>query len=118
MGEDTRAPPTGCSLSHLNAVPLHADEEAAAQLGPRGASIEQGGGRVGEPSLAEQVIGLEHALQEGTGACDDSSTLRTHKQWHKRRQREGGHILTMLCSTRDLKGQPWTRSAKLRSAKW
>ena len=79
MGEDTYPPPTGCSPPHLDAVSLHADKEAAAQLGPRRASVEQGGGRMGEPSLAEQVICLEHALQGGTGACDNSMLI-THKQ--------------------------------------
>lgn len=62
---------------------LEADEEAGAELGPRGAGIEEGGGGVGEPALRQQVVRLDggvdvvlvdanrHTHQHVLGALDD-----------------------------------------------
>lgn len=48
----------GSLSTHLYAVALHANEEAGGQLRPGCTSVEEGGGSVCEPSLAEQVVGV------------------------------------------------------------
>ncbi|KAA6419076.1 MAG: hypothetical protein FRX49_10816 [Trebouxia sp. A1-2] len=53
----------GSLSTHLYAVALHANEEAGGQLRPGCTSVEEGGGSVCEPSLAEQV---ERSPHEGT----------------------------------------------------
>ena len=45
-------------IDSLNAVLLHADEEAGGELVATGASIEQRRGGVSEPALRHQVVGL------------------------------------------------------------
>ena len=50
--------PSDTAQAHLNAVVLHADKEAGGQLRAGRPRIEQRGGRVREPALAEQVVRL------------------------------------------------------------
>lgn len=47
---------------HLYAVALHAYEEAGGQLRAGGASIEERGGGMREPSLAQQMVRLNGTL--------------------------------------------------------
>ena len=45
-------------IDAINAVLLHADEEAGGELRAAGASVEEGGGGVCEPALRHQVVCL------------------------------------------------------------
>merc|ERR1719500_1454665 len=46
----------------LDTVAVHGQEEAAAELGPGGGRVEQGGGGVGKKLLGEEVIGLNSTI--------------------------------------------------------
>lgn len=50
------------TLLHLYTVTLHADQETRRKLGPRGASVEESGGGMCEPALAQQVVCLDGAV--------------------------------------------------------
>ena len=53
------SPPTHRLTSDLNAVILHADEEAGGELGAAGAGVEEGWGGVREPALRHEIVCLE-----------------------------------------------------------
>lgn len=59
----------------VNGIGLHVEQEAGGHLGVAGATVEEGGGGVGEPFLAHKVVGLEDRVEVGLVDTDGD----THK---------------------------------------
>lgn len=76
-------------IDALDAVLLHAQQEAARQLRPGGPGVEQGGGRVREQPLRHEVVGLDRAVDVG---------LRGRRErGHEDEKKEGGGGSDLLC---------------------
>lgn len=65
-----------CIIDSLNAIVLHRDEEARAELGVGCTSVEQRRRSMGEVTLRHKVIGLDDTLE--VGAVNTDSDTHDH----------------------------------------